>query len=467
MNIAQNIIETISNSVGGVLFADVLFFLPNVKLPFLIFWIILGCLYYTFKLEFVNFRYFLQSLKIFFEKEKLDESGKTITSRSAFIGAISGCVGVGSIAGVAAAVYYGGPGVVVWLLMGAFLAMPLRFAEVYLGHHFREKDKDGNIVLYGPFAYIKNGLALTRFKAFAKPMTIFFALGLFLTSISAIMGQAGPTSELVSHTFFDDNKMVPIFVAIMLASFTLIVIFGGLSRISRVMSSLTIAMSLLYISIILMILAVNYHNIIPSIKLVFRSAFELKSVYGGAIGIAVVALTRIISMNEVGMGTVAILHGKSKNENSAKEAMLAMSGPFIAILIFVALNSFAVIVTGAHLSGANGVIMIKQMFEATASFLPFFLVIIVLLFAITTLIAWYFYVETALLELPFGKLLTKIYPVVFICCVIFASLIPYSAIIQFTDVLGIAIIIPNVFVLYVLSGKVKQGLKSYLESKKL
>jgi AGCS family alanine or glycine:cation symporter len=166
-------------------------------------------------------------------------------------------------------------------------------------------------------------------------------------------------------------------------------------------------------------------------------------------------------MNEIGMGTVAILHGKSKNENSAKEAMLAMAGPFVAILIFVALNSFAVIATGSHLNGTNGIIMIKDMFASVSYLLPIALVFVMLLFAITTLIAWYFYVETALLQFKSGKILVKLYPIIFLFIVVGSSLVPFGIILRFTDVLGIFIIIPNIIILYLLSGKVKEGLNKY------
>jgi AGCS family alanine or glycine:cation symporter len=461
MSIIANFFEGITNTIAKVLFADVLFFTPNAKLPFIIFWVMLACLFFMIKLDFINFRRFIQSFKIFLEKEKQDKSGKTITSRSAFLGSISGCVGVGSVSGVVASIYYGGPGVVIWLLIAAFCAMPLRFAEVYLGHYFRKKDKDGNIVEYGPFAYIKNGLREMGYGKIAKVLVFVFAAGLLLTSISAIMSQISPTTELISKSFFDGSDVASFIIAILLATFTLAVIFGGLSRISKVIEKLAVSMSLLYILIIICILGFNYKNIIPSIILIWNSAFELKSIYGGVLGTAIIAFTRIISMNEVGLGTVAILHGKSKNENSTKEAMLAMSGPFIAILIFVALNSFAVIASGSYLSGKNGVIMINDMFASVSPILSFALIVVMLLFAITTLIAWYFYVETALLEFKGGKILVKLYPFFFFTLIVCSAFIPFEVMLQVIDVIGITIIIPNVIVLVMLSRKVKEGLNDY------
>ncbi len=465
MSIVANIFDGISSAVAKVLFADVLFFLPSIKLPFLIFWIMVACIYFMIKLDFINFRHFLTSFKIFTEKEKQDETGKTITSRSAFLGAIAGCVGVGSVSGVAASVYYGGPGVVLWLILASFCAMPLRFAEVYLGHHFRRKNDDGEITSYGPFAYIKNGLSSIGLSKIAVPFAKVFAVGLFLTSISAILNQVGPTTELISETFFEKNQNATLIIAVLIASFTLAVIFGGLKRISSVIEKMTVAMSLIYIATIILILAVNFKNIPSAIALIFNSAFEMKSIYGGMLGVAIVAFTRIISMNEVGMGTVAILHGKSKNENSTKEAMLAMAGPFVAIFVFVALNSFAVVVSGSYLSGKNGVIMIKEMFASVSSILPFALIVVMLLFAITTLIAWYFYVETAFLELKSGKILLKFYPIFFFLLVVIGSLLPFESILRFVDVIGIVIIVPNIIVLVMLSKVVKNGLKDYTGKK--
>lgn len=464
-NLIATAVQKMADVAGTILFADVLFFLPNVQLPFLIFWVMLACVFFTFKLRFVNFRHFADSFKIFLQKEKQDDSGKTITSRSAFLGAISGCVGVGSVAGVAAAIFYGGPGVVFWLMVAAFLSMPVRFAEVYLGHYYRKKDDEGNITSYGPFAYIKHGLPEMNLSRFAKLFCTAFAICLIFTSFSAMMGQVVPTVELISHIFFDESKVAMVTIAFLIGLFTLIVIVGGLSRMSNVIQKLAVAMSLIYIVSIFVIIGMNFKSIPNAVKLIFDSAFEIKSIYGGMLGTIIVAFTRIISMNEIGMGTVAILHGKSKNENSAKEAMLAMAGPFVAILVFVALNSFAVVVSGSHEIGVNGIIMINQMFGSVHFFLSVALILIMLLFAITTLIAWYFYTETAIKELKRGDVIVKFYPLFFIVFITFCALVPFGVMLQFMDVIGISIIIPNIVILYILASKVKKGLDKYEKSK--
>lgn len=461
MSLIAVAVEKVTGLMEGLLFANVLFFIPGINLPFIIFWVIVACIFFCIKLDFVNFTKFTESFKIFAQKEKLDSTGKSITSRSAFLGAISGCVGVGSVSGVAASVYYGGPGVVFWLLIAAIFAMPLRFAEVFLGHHFRKKDNNGNIVSYGPFAYIKYGLSGMGLKKTAKIMVIFFAICLILTSLSAIMGQVGPTTEIISHSFFSGSQVAAGIIGACLACFTLMVIFGGLSRISKVIESLAVSMSLIYIASIVIILVLHAKNIPSAAMLIMDSAFKMESIYGGTLGTLIVAFTRIVAMNEVGMGTVAILHGKSKTEDSAREGLLAMSGPFVAILTFVALNSFAVIVTNSHISGENGVMMINAMFKSVSPFLSFALIVVILLFAITTLIAWYFYVETAIKEISQNKFVTKLLPLAFFLLVVSSSFIPFSTILKFTDVIGISVIIPNIIVLYILSSIVKKGLKKY------
>jgi AGCS family alanine or glycine:cation symporter len=281
----------------SIMFANVLFFIPGIKLPLIIFWVIVASVYFCFKLDFVNFRMFAESFRIFTQKESSDKTGKSITSRSAFLGAISGCVGVGSVSGVAASVYYGGPGVVFWLIVVSFIVMPLRFAEVYLGHHFRKKDSEGNIYSYGPFAYIKNGLSEIGLNRTAKVMSIIFALCLILTSLSAMMGQVGPTTELISHTFFNKSPVAAGVIALGLAAFTIAVIFAGLSKMSKVIERLAVIMSITYIVSILIILIMNIKGIPAAFMLVMRSAFEAKSIYGGALGSSIIAFTRIIAMN--------------------------------------------------------------------------------------------------------------------------------------------------------------------------
>ena len=105
--------------------------------------------------------------------------------------------------------------------------------------------------------------------------------------------------------------------------------------------------------------------------------------------------------------------------------------------------------------------MISHMFSSVSSILHFALIAVIFLFAITTLIAWYFYVDTALKELKGGKIIAKFYPIVFLALVLSSSFIPFGVILKFTDVLGIIIIIPNILVLYVLSGIAKKHLLAY------
>ena len=467
MSIVSHVVESIVAPVGKIFYANVLFFTETLNLPFIIFITLLACIYFSFKLRFVNFRHFGDSFKIFFAKEKTDDAGKTITSRSAFLAAISGCVGVGSISGVAAAVYYGGPGVIFWLIVGAFVVMPLRFVEVYLGHYFRSKDKEGNIVVYGPFAYIKNGLSELGIPKIGKLFAAIFAISLFFTSIAAIMLQSGPTAELISGAFFEKSQTYALVVTVALAVITLFIVFGGLSRISKAIEKMALVMSVIYILSILLILGLNIKAIPGAVSLIVSSAFQAKSIYGGMFGVAIVALIRIISMNEIGLGTVSILHSKSKNENSAKEAILAMIGPFVAILIFVVLNSFAVIVTGSHNSGHNGVMMIHHMFSNVSSILSFALVIVMILFSITTLIAWYFYAETSLKELKGGNIFIKIYPLFFILIIVCSAVLPFQTILQLVDVFGIAIIVPNIIIFFLLGGKVSKGLRNYEQKQAL
>ena len=145
-------------------------------MPLAIFVLLVGVIYFTISLRFINFRFIGKSIQIFFEKEKEKDGTKAVTSRAAFLSAISGSVGLGSISGVAAALFVGGPGAVFWMSIAGFLVMPLRYAEVFLGHFFRTKEKDGTISKFGPYAYIETGLIKEGYSKKLSKFCFYFYL---------------------------------------------------------------------------------------------------------------------------------------------------------------------------------------------------------------------------------------------------------------------------------------------------
>lgn len=459
LNSIQHVFEVIANSLESVVFFDILFFTPNYSMPLAIFVLLVGVIYFSLISKFINFRMIGTSIKIFFEKEKEIDGNKAVTSKAAFLSAISGCVGVGSISGVAAAIFMGGPGAVFWMFIIGFLIMPLRYTEVFLGHFFRTKTADGTITQYGPYAYLDKGLKQSGYSPkLSRFLFIFYIISILFGSIGAFTMQVNPLSEIVGNFIFDGNKMAVFIFCFFLASVSMFVVLGGLKRIIHAMEKSVSVMSLIYLSSILFILLINIKAIPSTIALIFTSAFEWQSVYGGILGTIIVSFTRAIIATEVGLGTVALLHGKSQNDNSVREGLLAMGGPFFANFIFITLNSIAVLASASHLKGENGILMISGMFEGIHAYFPILLIVVTFLFAFTTIVAWYFYGESSIKQITEKKLYIYLYRIFFFILITVSGSVSFGVMIRIIDATVFSIVFPNIIALILLGKVVKQNL---------
>lgn len=458
----QDSFANIANFLESIIFFNVLSFTESYKLPLAICIVLIGLCYFTVKLKFINFRMMGDSIKIFFEKESEIDGEKAITSKSAFLSAISGCVGVGSISGGAAALFTGGPGSVLWMFIIGFLLMPLRYAEVFLGHFFRTKDAKGNIIQYGPYAYLDNGLISEGYsKRLSRFLFVFYIISILVGSIGAFIMQVNPLAELTGNLIFKSNKIFIFIFCVALALGCLFVILGGLKRIIRAMEKTVSAMAVVYLASIFIILILNIKHIPSALALIFNSAFQIKSVYGGIIGVLITSFTRSIVATEVGLGTVALLHGKSQSDNSVREGLLSMAGPFFANFIFITLNSIAVLATSSHLKGENGILMINSMFAAISPYFPIILCLITFLFAFSTIIAWYFYGESSLKQITQKQSYFLAYKVFFFILVSISGLVSFGVMIKIIDATVFSIVIPNIIGLMLLGNVVRRELDRY------
>lgn len=467
MESIQEFFGYIANFLESIIFFNVLFFTPY-KMPIAIFVLLVGVIYFTISLRFINFRFIGKSIQIFFEKEKEKDGNKAVTSRAAFVSAISGCVGLGNISGVAAAIFAGGPGAIFWMLLAGFLVMPLRYAEVFLGHFFRTKEKDGTISKYGPYAYIETGLVKEGYsKKLSKFFFIFYVVAMLCGVIGALIFQVNPLTELTGSLLLNSNKGAMFLFCVALAALSIFVVVGGLKRIVHTMEGAVSVMSFLYVASILLILVLNFKALPGAIGLIFTEAFNIQSIYGGILGVIIVSITRVLVATEVGFGSVSFLHGKSQNDDSVREGLLSMAGPLFGNFVFVTLNSIAVIATASHLSGENGILMIVKMFASVHPYFPFVLFVAAFLFAFTTIIAWYFYGESTLRELTQNKFALLMYRIFIFVLISVSGIVSFGVILRVIDPLILSMVFPNVLALLLLGGVVRREFLKYTSKNKL
>ena len=165
----------ISDTVSGFIFYSVS--LMDVEVPLIVVWLILGGVFFTLYLRFINFRGFTHAIALISGRyAKADDPGE-ISQFQALTTAVSGTVGIGNIAGVAVAISLGGPGATLWLIIAGLLGMSTKFAECTLGVMYRHTHSDGS-VSGGPMYYLERGLAERNLPKLGKALGLFYAIAM-------------------------------------------------------------------------------------------------------------------------------------------------------------------------------------------------------------------------------------------------------------------------------------------------
>jgi AGCS family alanine or glycine:cation symporter len=296
-------------------------------------------IFFTIYLGFPQFRFFGKAWKLVSGKNtKSDAEGET-TAFEALTTAMSGAVGTGNIGGVALAIWTGGPAAIFWMWITAIFGMTTKFVEVTMGHKYRTKLEDGSIS-GGPMYYIEHALNM-------KWAGILFAFLMMITAIgSGNMPQINNIA-LVMNTEFSVPKL---FTGLFLGALLWVIIIGGIKRIASVASKIIPIMGLIYFGGALVILAENYHNIIPSFNAIFSQVFTGSAAVGGFLGASFAmslkyGVARGLYSNEAGQGSSPIAHASSKNK-SIDQGVVSILEPFIDTIVVCSVTALVILSSG-------------------------------------------------------------------------------------------------------------------------
>lgn len=320
-----------------------------------------------------------------------EDSGKgQISPFNALMTSLSATIGTGNIAGVATAVFLGGPGALFWMWMTALVGMATKYAEAVCAVKYREQDELGNYV-GGPMYYIKNGLSKKWFWL-APAFALFGAIAGFGIGNTV---QANSVANVINENFGVPN----LYTGIVLMLLTAGVILGGISRIGMVAGKLVPFMAVAYILAGLIVLTINAAEIPHAIGLIFTHAFTPTAAEGGFAGAAVWAAIRFgvargVFSNEAGLGSAPIAHAAASTAGPVHQGLVAMLGTFIDTIIVCSITGLAIISSGVWTSGQSGAALTSLAFETSLPGLGGYLIAIALsIFAFTTILGWSFYGE--------------------------------------------------------------------------
>lgn len=440
--------------------------------PIVVVWLMLGGLFFTIRMKFINIRAFGHGIALVSGKYKAKQSDGEVTPFQALATALSATVGLGNIAGVAVAISLGGPGATVWMIMAGFLGMSLKFTECTLGVKYRTVDANGK-VSGGPMYYLKQGLEKRGKKWLGSFLAALFAV----LVIGASFG--GGNMFQANQAFSQFQYIVPqaqgygAVFGLVLAFLVGLVVIGGIKGIARVTSKLVPFMAILYVGTALYIIGVHFYHIGDVFRLIFQSAFGVDAMAGGFFGALFVGFQRGAFSNEAGIGSSPIAHAAAKTNEPVSEGMVALLEPFVDTVVVCTMTAMVLVCTGFHVNptGLEGTQLTAAAFESILPWFPYILVICIFLFAYSTMISWSYYGLKGFNYL-FGKFFMKYtgkerssdlaYYILFLSCIVVGSSSSLTAVIDFSDMMILGMAFPNIIGLMFLAGEVSRDMKVYL-----
>lgn len=457
-----------SDAFSSFIFAPVTIY--GAQVPILIFLMIAASIFCTFYLRVPAIWGFKHSLyQIFHKKDTSGHKGE-VSSFGALATALSGTIGLGNIAGVAIAISIGGPGAMFWMCMGALFGMALKFCEVTLSLKYRRFNQDGS-VSGGPMFYIEQGFAQKGYHKLGKTLAYIFALaclpgtvggGCMLQTNQAaqqfIVITGGESSFFANHSW-----LFGLFVAIIVG----LVIVGGIKSIANVTSKVVPIMCVIYIAACIIIIVTHFTQIPHAVYTIFHEAFFPKAVAGGIIGSIIIGLRRSIQSNEAGIGSSPIAYAAVKTNEPVSQGFVSMIEPFLDTVVVCSMTAFVIILTGEYLNytdGISGVELTSAAFQSVMSFFPYVLAVVIILFALSTILSWAYYGQKAWTFLVGeGRKRIILYQLIFCLFIIIGSSMNIKSVIDFTDATYLVMAAPNLIAIFVLLKDIKSDLKLYCQ----
>ncbi|MCI5831243.1 MAG: sodium:alanine symporter family protein [Treponema sp.] len=454
----------------------------------------------TVRLRCVQFTKLGRGFKQLFTKQ---EGGKgEVSPFAALCTALSATIGTGNIVGVATAIAAGGPGALFWMWLAALVGTATKYTECMLAVKYREHAADGH-VLGGPFYTIERGMK-ERTGFTWKWLAVLFAIfgvcvGLFgigtFTQIngitSAVSNAFDPESKNVAFALFGNNYTWSVVIAGALVTIAVaLVVIGGLKRISKVAEKVVPAMAVVYVFLGLSIIIMNATKLPAAFAVIFKGAFGLQAMAGGAIGAVLKfgtdaamksmlagmqkGVARGIFSNEAGLGSAPIAAAAAQVDEPVQQGIVSMLGTFIDTIIICTMTGLAIVIAFYTGNDALGSGELKGVALTAAAFnkvlggdghsVQFLLMICLVFFAFTTILGWDYYSEKCLEYLSKGNLtVVKVFRWVYILAVAIGPYFTISQVWTIADITNGLMAIPNCVSLIILSGVAARETKAYFE----
>lgn len=495
-------IDTIFKDYTGW-FVDFIFyeipFSETFQIPWVLIVLVGGAVYFSIYFKLINFTGFPTAIKVVMGKyEDIEKHGvdtlyadptpneghdmpETLRNEGAdgevshfqaLTAALSATVGLGNIAGVAVALSIGGPGATFWMVVAGLLGMASKFAECTLGVKYRDVGPDGT-VYGGPMYYLKKGLKEKNLGGLGKVLAVIFSIFVIGGSFGGgNMFQANQAAAQFTKLFGLEGGNAGFYFGIIMAILVAVVIIGGIKRIASVTEKIVPFMAGIYVLGALIILGANWMYIDDAFGLIFEGAFSGLGIAGGLVGVMIQGIRRGAFSNEAGVGSAAIAHSAVRTKYPASEGIVALLEPFVDTVVICTMTALVIVITNFHIGFVEygnevteGVELTATAFDSVIPHFSIVLTIAVILFAFSTMISWSYYGMQGWKYLfGKGKVTDLVYKILFLFFVIVGASISLGSVINFSDAMIFAMVVPNIIGVLLLTPVIKRELKRYMNA---
>lgn len=442
--------------------------------------------------------WFKKTVGSLFDKKVISHTNEhaSISQFQALCTALAATVGVGNIAGVAAAIMSGGPGAVFWMWIAAFLGMMTNYSENILGIYFRRKNHHGEWS-GGAMYYLQDGLGgYKNMKTVGKVLAIIFAICAVLASFG--IGNMGQVNKIVINLtsafkipvlsttiLYSSNgsnvTLDMLVVGIILTILVRIVIIGGLQRIANVAEKIIPFMVIAFVIGALVIIFANITSIGSVFAAIFGKAFTAQAAWGGGVGISVKTIITLgckrgVFSNEAGLGSSVMVHSNSNVLEPVKQGLWGIFEVFADTMVVCTLTALTILTsgvidlnTGAAVTDTDAT-LVAEAFNTVFKignfeFGKYFIALAILLFAFTTILGWSHYGTKAVEYLAgdLAPIVTIIYKVVFVVMIVSGAIMTSSIAWDISDTFNGMMMIPNLIGVLSLSPLVMKLTKNYVD----
>lgn len=415
----------------------------------------------------------------------------SISQFQALCTALAATIGVGNIAGVAAAIAAGGPGAIFWMWLSAFFGMMTNYSENVLGIYYRGKNAKGEWS-GGAMYYLRDGLGSKKgCKKLGQVLAVLFSCFCILASFGiGNMSQVNTIASNITSVFAIpalDRDIVVGSLSINLYAFIVgavlmvlagLVIVGGIKRIAQVTEKFVPFMACAYILGTLIVFIANIDKVGEVFASIFSFAFGFRAVGGAVIGVAVKnaatwGFKRGVFSNEAGLGSSVMVHSASNVVEPVKQGMWGIFEVFADTIVVCTLTAFSILSsglvdlqTGEVLSANEKTALVSEAFGTVfniggVNIGGIFIAVAILLFAFSTVLGWSFY-GTKAWEFLFGTKSTIIYKCVFVVFILFGATMSLDLAWDISDTFNGLMALPNLIGVLTLSGTIVKITKNYV-----